>query len=338
MAKKRHESQGLVRVGELLPGFESLAPVVQNAIQKQADTPQARHHFNRYKQIDALVGIGEDPNSDMGFMARLLTLCSLPRTDPGTRLQYKRQNGPYKLIMLAGGDNKLPYGNLPRLLLAWVSTEAVKTQQRELILGQSLSAFMRQLGMSSNSGGGRGDRTRLRTQIDRLFNAHVQLIYETPGHKITASSAVADRTELWWNYRQPEQDTLWQSHIHLGEAFYNEIIAHPIPLDMRILKEMRRSSLGLDLYMWLSYKTFTLYSQGKKPERLSWERLYRQFGADPERAGDKYVIRDFRKDVLRELKKLKLCWPSLTFGTPVGCLEIRPCPPSINPKSIPSNR
>ena len=54
----------------------------------------------------------------MGFMARLLTLCSLPRTDPGSRLQYKRQNGPYKLIMIAGGDNKLPFGNLPRLLLA----------------------------------------------------------------------------------------------------------------------------------------------------------------------------------------------------------------------------
>ena len=31
-----------------------------------------------------------------------------------------------------------------------------------------------------------------------------------------------------------------------------------IPLDIRILKEMRRSSLGLDLYMWISYKSFAL--------------------------------------------------------------------------------
>ena len=44
----------------------------------------------------------------------------------GNRHQYKRVNGPYKLIMIAGGDNKLPYGSLPRLLLAWVSTEAVR--------------------------------------------------------------------------------------------------------------------------------------------------------------------------------------------------------------------
>ena len=43
--------------------------------------------------------------------------------------------------MVAGGGNKLPYGNLPRLLLAWVSTEAVRTQSRVLVLGKSLSEF-----------------------------------------------------------------------------------------------------------------------------------------------------------------------------------------------------
>ena len=154
---------GLTHIGELLPGFERLKPV-EPPQETKALTVQGRHHFTRIKQIDALAVIGDDPNADMGFMARLLTLCSLPRTNPGTRLQYKRQNGPYKLIMIAGGDNKLPYGNLPRLLLAWVSTEAVRTKERELILGSSLSSFMRQLGMYSDSGGDRGDRTRLRHQ------------------------------------------------------------------------------------------------------------------------------------------------------------------------------
>jgi Plasmid encoded RepA protein len=324
---------GLVQIGELLPGFKHLRPASQPQ-ETKAITLQSKHHFTRIKQINALVGIADDPATDMGFMARMMTLCSLPRTDPGTRLQYKRQNGPYKLVMIAGGDNKLPYGNLPRLLLAWVSTEAVRTQERELILGSSLSSFMRQLGMYSTSGGKNSDRTRLRHQIDRLFNAHVQLIYETPGHKATASSAVADRTELWWDYKKPDQQTLWQSRIHLGEAFFNEIIAHPVPLDMRILKQMRRSSLGLDLYMWLSYKTFALYSQKKRPERLSWRRLYVQFGSDPELASDKITVQNFRKDALRELHKLRACWPALNYATPTGCLEIRGCPPSVSPQTI----
>ena len=39
----------------------------------------------------------------LGFMARLLAPCSLSRTNPGNRHQYKRQNGPYKLIMVADG-------------------------------------------------------------------------------------------------------------------------------------------------------------------------------------------------------------------------------------------
>jgi hypothetical protein len=117
---------------------------------------QDRRHYTRVKQTMELARIQEDDIHEIGFMARLLTLCSLPRTNPGERLQYKRQNGPYKLIMLAGGDNKLPYGSLPRLLLAWVCTEAVRTRNRRLTLGHSLTAFMNQLGIHSDSGGSRG--------------------------------------------------------------------------------------------------------------------------------------------------------------------------------------
>ena len=104
-------------------------------------SPQARCHFTRLDQVEQLVKVSEAA-TDMGFMARLLVLCSLPRTNPGDRLQYKRVNGPYTLIMTAVGQTGLPFGNLPRLLLVWVSTEAVRTQSRELFLGGSLSEFM----------------------------------------------------------------------------------------------------------------------------------------------------------------------------------------------------
>jgi hypothetical protein len=77
-----------------------------------------------------------------------------------------------------------------------------------------------------------------------------------------------------------------------------------------------------------------LYSQRKKPERLSWQRLYVQFGADPALAADHDTVHNFRKDVLRELAKIKLSWPTLDYDTPKGYLEIRACPPSITPKAI----
>ena len=136
-------------------------------------SPQARHHFTQADQVDQLVRAAlADP--DTGFMARLMMLCSLPRTNPGNCKEYKRVNGPFTLIMFSSSASKLPFGNLPRLLLAWLCTEAVRTQSRELVLGSSLSGFMRRLDMVPIGGGSRGERTRLCNQMKRLFNAHIQ--------------------------------------------------------------------------------------------------------------------------------------------------------------------
>ena len=229
--------------------------------------------------------------------------------------------------MSAGGLNKLPFGNIPRLLLAWVSTEAVRTQSREISLGRSLSGFMRKLGMEDRSGSPRGDRTRLRNQMKRLFSASVQLIYEDAQMDLTASSFVADRTAFWWNERKPDEQTLWESKIRLGEDFFNEIINHPVPLDMNTLTALKRCVLGLDLYLWLNYRTFAL----RAPLRLTWRQLYCQFGTDPDKAHNKKTIQNFRVQVLRELKKIKLAWPELNYTTAPGVLILLPSTPAIAP-------
>ena len=128
MQRQRGE---LVSIGEAISGLDGPVKAIRDA------SPQARHHFTQADQVNQLVGASEaDP--DLGFMARMMALCSMPRTNPGNRLQYKRVNGPFTLYMTASGGNKLPFGNLPRLILAWVCTEAVRTGSRELVLGDSL--------------------------------------------------------------------------------------------------------------------------------------------------------------------------------------------------------
>ena len=107
-------------------------------------------------------------------MARTMALCSLPRSSPGNQYQYQRVNGPYRLILSRTGLHKLPHGSNPRLILAWISTEAVRTGSREIVLGRSLSEFMRRLGISSTDGRG---QARLRNQMKRLFNCSFQLNY-----------------------------------------------------------------------------------------------------------------------------------------------------------------
>ena len=308
---------------ELVPVGDALADLGGPVQALRETPPPARRGFTLADQVNQLVGASEaDPN--LGFMARLLALCSLPRTNPGNRLRYVRCNGPYTLVMNAGGLHKLPFGNLPRLILAWVSTEVVRTGSREIVLGKSLSEFMRSLGVYSSAG---GVATRLRNQMRRLFNANVRLIYEDEHGEQFVSSAIADRGEFWWNERKPDERVLWDSKIRLGEDFFNEIINHPVPLDMNTLTALKRSSLGLDLYLWLVYRTFPL----RAPLRLTWRQVYRQFGAHPDSAHEKKTVQNFRIKVLRELKKIKLAWPGLNYSTAPGVLILHPSIPTIAP-------
>ena len=286
-------------------------------------SPQALHHFTRFDQVDQLVSASE-ANPDLGFMARMMAICSLPRTNPGNRSKYVRRNGPYTLVMIAGGLHNLPFGNLPRLILAWVCTEAVRTRSRVLILGPSLAKFMKTLGVYTTSG---ETQTRLRNQMKRLFGCTVQLTYKDEHGEATVNSVMARRTEFWWNERKPDQSSLWESKIELGEDLFNEIIRQPVPIDMNTLMALKRCALGLDLYLWLVYRIFAL----RAPQRLTWRQLYQQFDANPAKAPDKRAVQNFRIKVLRELKKIKMAWPELNYATAPGRLILHPSTPAIAP-------
>ena len=87
------------------------------ALTRRAATPQALHHFTKSRPDRRSSLTRAKPTPDLGFMARLLSLCSPCRAPTqATRKQYIRRNGPYTLGMSASGSTtKLPYGNLPRL-------------------------------------------------------------------------------------------------------------------------------------------------------------------------------------------------------------------------------
>ena len=161
----------------------------------------------------------------------------------------------------------------------------------------------------------------------RLFNAHVQLVYKDERGEASVSSSVADSTAFWWNPKRPHKRMLWESKIELGEKFFNETINHPVPIDMNTLAALKRCALGLDLYLWLTYRMFTL----RTPLRLTWRHLYRQFGLHPSKANDHRTVQNFRHQALRELKKIKLAWQGLNYSTAPGVLILHPSTPMIAP-------
>ena len=110
---------------------------------------------------------------------------------------------------------------------------------------------MRKVGIYSTSG---DKHTRLRNQRRRLFGCTVSLLYEDARGEATLNAPIARLTEFWWSERQPDARSLWESKIELGEDFFNEIIRCPIPIDLNTLRAMKRSPLGLDLYLWLTYR------------------------------------------------------------------------------------
>ena len=94
--------------GELVPIAEVIAALPGPVQAFREAEPPARRGFTVADQVHQLVSASEaDP--ERGFMARLMVLCSLPRTNPGNRHQYKRVNGPsrYDIVSRLSHSSKV---------------------------------------------------------------------------------------------------------------------------------------------------------------------------------------------------------------------------------------
>ena len=259
----------------------------------------------------------------LGFLARAMVQATLPHKRVAGN-EFERKNGAYTLHLLAPAKIGLPYGSVPRLLLAWLTTEAVRTQSRELFLGDSLSRFMAELDMMP-TGGRWGSITRLKEQTTRLFASTVSATYQDKQRQTEAGFRLADTSTLWWDTKTPEQAGLWESSVKLSETFYNEIIAHPIPVDMRAIRALKKSPLALDIYAWMTYRA----SYATKPSEIPWQALAMQFGSDYGQ------LRDFKAAFLDALRKVHTVYAAANFELGERGLIVKPTRPHISRKGEP---
>jgi len=245
--------------------------------------------INRALAIEDEMALDADA---LGFMARAMVQATLPHSKVAGN-EFTRKNGNYSLTILSPSSIGLPYGSVPRLLLAWVTTEAVKTKSRELELGDSLSGFMRELDLVP-TGGRWGSISRLKEQTKRLFASSITAIHEQGDGTQIINQTLADKAVFWWYPTDPNQTTLWKSSISLTETFYREIVDRPVPIDMRAIKALKKSPMALDIYTWLTYRMSYL----KKPTAIPWSSLAMQFGSNYSR------LTDFRLAFSAELKKV----------------------------------
>jgi len=257
----------------------------------------------------------------LGFMARAMVQATLPHKKVEGS-EFERRNGNYSLTLLAPSKIGLPYGTVPRLLLAWLTTEAVKTQSRELELGDSLSGFMRELGMVP-TGGRWGSITRLKDQARRLFSCTVSATYDDAKKHADMGYRLADKSLLWWDAKDAEQAGLWKSTVTLSEAFFNEVVSHPVPVDMRALKALKKSPLALDTYCWLTYRA----SYSKRSSVIPWSALALQFGSDYK------LVRQFKAAFLAELRKVVAVYGDVQVEATDEGLLVKPSLTHISKKA-----
>ena len=282
----------------------------------------------------------------LGFMARALVIATMPYKDPKADV-FKRENGDFRLRIVAGYEGGVPFGIYPRLLMSWVATEAVRTQSPVIELGDSLSFFLRDVLDLKRSGGVRGTSTRVAEQMKRLFGSLITAQYtgamqnrgfmlkniviadniefhdedlklESNGNPSTTDNP----TRLWTPQTNNEAGT-WRSKVRLSDAFFRECISKPVPIDLRAYKALRGSPLAMDLYTWLTYRMS--YTE-RRSRPIPWEALMGQFGSN---YGTPRAVRDFRRAFEKALQTVKVVYPRANVQAEDKGLVLLPSPPHV---------
>jgi Plasmid encoded RepA protein len=286
---------------------------------------QLKIEFQRLLLNDGLAPRAADEHPNLGFVSRLIVTTTLPHSEPADN-EFVRNSGLYDLCLLTPRRVGLPYGRYPRLVLAWMITEAVRKRTPLLFPGSSLSNFASRLGITPSSGS-KGTLAALREQIHRLAHLNFSCI-SNPGQFIEhglppafsgAGVRLVAEHHLWWDDPPPSSEQ--PSYLRLSIDFFNEVIAHPIPIDISVI-QCFRSPLEMDIYMWLTYRSIRA-SRINRPEPIPWKALESQFGADYAQP------RMFRFNFLRALKNVLDVYPTARLSSSPGGLTLLPYPPHV---------
>jgi Plasmid encoded RepA protein len=285
--------------------------------------------------LDALDDIyGGDPR-ELRYLHVVLAQCGLPYREPETRLPfYEKKNGRSSLVLTPGVllDPKtrkatlqgIPYGAKPRLLMIHLCTEAKLHKSPEVEIADSMSAFMRDLGLAV-TGGKNGSISHFKEQMNRLAATRMQLLFadEDRVSMVNAASPIS-RYDVWFP-RSPNQRMLWPTTVTLSSEFYESLMGqNALPLDARAIRALQQSAMALDIYTWLTHRLCRIPRHKTVP--ISWGALQAQFG--PEYSD----IYKFRQNFKNSLAKVLAVYREAKVDTNQnGTLQLR-----YSPSPVPS--
>ena len=280
------------------------------------------------KAIDTAALIRQEPpqGDDMAFTHSILCQVGLPRSKVAGR-EFMRRSGDAWLVVQAGWldegngpvEQPLPYGAMPRLTFAWISSYALRNKTREISIGHSANEFLHLMGMDSQ-----GTRHKtLRTQMQALAACRLQLGFKGR----TYNGQPVEQFDAWIKDGDAKQLTLWPGTLTLSEGYYNGLIDSAVPLDNRALHVLKGSALALDIYAWLAHR---LHRIEGRPVILYWMKLREQFAQE---YSGKNADKDFKRAFMPALKQVLSVYPAAKVEQVKGGLRLYCSPPPIPYKS-----
>jgi hypothetical protein len=303
-------------------GFGCLTPHGVSGLELSIRQGRLIDEALRIEQEEAWDGVPD------AYMPRTLVQATLPHKDPrlppGTL--YSRTTGRTTLtIAPTSPRHGIPYGSIPRLILAWICTEVVQDRNRVLSLGRSQANLLRVLHMHNNG----HDIQRVRDQSSRLFAAAISIEdRDGSGLERARRMLISDRSTMLWLPSESRHDNKWESTLELSEPFFREIIETKVPLRLHVLHALAKSPMSMDIYTWLVYRMFCLRVSGKRIAHVPWAGLQAQFGAGyPESSQGRY---DFKANFRKRLREVLVHYPE-AYGhvdpdLKSWCLTLTPCP------------
>jgi hypothetical protein len=280
--------------------------------------------------LDAADEIMGNPDADeMAFLHTVLAQCGLPYREPNVP-HYVKQNGAASLVVSPGHllnpETKeltlqgIPYGAKPRLLMIHLCTEAIRTGEATIPVGDSMSAFMQELGLKV-TGGKRGSIGRFKEQLNRLAASRMQFAFDFGDTQTTLNPApLIKRFDVWFP-TDPGQRVLWPSEVTLSGEFFDSLRNHALPLDPRAIGALQHSARALDIYTWLANRLTRV--TGRNGDKVSWAALHAQFGAD---VTDR---RTFRRQFNTAMKQALAVYPKAKVESEDGGIRLRKSAPPI---------
>ncbi|MDP8918377.1 MAG: replication protein RepA, partial [Pseudomonadota bacterium] len=305
---------------------------------KLADTQARRAAMGRdQKRRDALRAVIEsEPTGpeNIQHIHSVLALCGLPYKEPKGEREFFREYGRNTLSIMAGrltnpttGQMELqglPYGPKARLVLLHLCTEAVRQRSARIEVADSLSGFIRQMGFPV-TGGERGTLRQFKEQLNRLAACTMQIgLWDGASRSSTLNVPPFRQLDIWLS-GSPDQGLLWSNTVQFHAEFYDNLIQHALPVDIRAARAFSGSARKLDMLFWMGYRLRTV----QRPLRLSWDNLHKQFGSD------NASIRSFKQAFKGDLAHIKEVFPRLQVTLDDGGMLLLPTDPSellVRPK------